>query len=686
MPPTRLWRRGITLTNRGTLLGERRAATTITSSLPSVVRHMSAAPSAAHNGDSISSGVIVAGSAITTPLQQQAKLDLLKYASSYQAKAEASRSSSIALIRNRQKAASSMMTSESDDQTAAAPNVRRWLRDGYESCLHLPPLRSHHLLTHYVGVFKMKDPQWRSLLSLPVGHPVGTEVKARHCHVALRHLVQKGHALYIIQHSRHTVFHPRGVSERAHIVCTLGKKNEHLLTFIKHEGPIDGRFPDGPRGIVAYSEVAGVAQPFRRRWMSVERGRRVGALQATVGAVDWQMCAPEEVGRDAHAEVMLVSPHRASDFGNASRVAAAEDGLGGGFGSGLSTIGIVSSFNVADHPYQFVTDFEAPSHCAMDALHQGAYLLARGNGLITRVENQHPVNAVVPKAPRGPAAQRSSSTKRRRGTVEAPPVTPPTAAAAVAAASSSPPSEAISTGERLYALGWGSYTPHPYLGLEVDLPFKVQLSPPQLHRDASACDSVGIVGHPPCAPVSTTPFFQTEYSIHQGCPEYLYDQGPVFRPQRWWHQRDLRPYTGHAYWIRDGILDGYLTELNRARDQGFADRVANPFEDDTRGLVAHPVSAGISPMRDARRSTPGPSSVNSVAETAGASFSSVDKESGKQQDSIGGSAASLKKQLLRTLERGVTPLESTAVKRKARSDLAMLQKQKQKAPLGDAKR
>ena len=145
--------------------------------------------------------------------------------------------------------------------------IRRWVRDPTnELCCH-DPTRLSAVLTTYETTFKFESPDWADILSLPCGHPVALDIRARHINVSLRNLVQKGHALYIISACEHSVLHPNGLAMRAHIVCSLDVKDEHLLTQITYEGPVNAAQPDGRWDVVAISTAHSTAMPFVRKEM-----------------------------------------------------------------------------------------------------------------------------------------------------------------------------------------------------------------------------------------------------------------------------------------------------------------------------------------------------------------------------------------------------------------------------------
>ena len=390
-----------------------------------------------------------------------------------------------------------------------APSVaRRWVREPFETCVD-KVMRSSRLLSEYVASYKLWDPQWQPLLMLPCGNPICFDLRARHVNVALRHLVQKGHAMYFVTQTQHTVLHPRGIAERAYVQCSMGLKNERLVTLLYHEGPINAKDPTGPRATLGISESRSFACNFRRFPMLIQRSRRVGALQGQSGAFDWLLCAPNEVGRQLPEESFLLANHMQS------------------VGGGATAVGIVSSQMVAKHPYQYLADFEAPSSCAVDAVHQLLHWSALGNQLTT-------------------------------------------------------------SGEALHAIAFNVRTPPPFCPLENELQFQVQCSAPQVFRDFKEMHS-GVVGTPY---VSAKSVSFSEFSVRQGCPEFIYDQGPSHRPARWWRQHFAIPYFGNMYWVRDGLLDTLRVEED----------LPNPFlslESDT-PLRPHRGASKLSPQVAAR--------------------------------------------------------------------------------------
>ena len=262
------------------------------------------------------------------------------------------------------------------DQNQLLP--RRWCREPSEICVeHV--LKSKKLLSDFIVTYRWSDPHWSRILSLPCGNPIGMELRARHCNYALKHLVQKGHAFYAIQHTKHSVLHPFGIAERSYVETGSAAQGERLVTQIFHEGPLDSRLPpdECPRGIVAVSTAQGMANGISRREMLLERSRRIGALQAEVGAQDWELIDPADVGRNSLDEVMLLAPH--TEF----------------FAGGMTSKGIVSSAHVARHPFHYTTEFEAPAPTIVDAVHQACHRVAKYHDLVKPTDTLHVLGGTV---------------------------------------------------------------------------------------------------------------------------------------------------------------------------------------------------------------------------------------------------------------------------------------------------
>lgn len=253
---------------------------------------------------------------------------------------------------------------------SSALQARRWVRNPSELCV-VGMYRHSRLLTEYVTKYKFDDPQWRQLLELPCGNPMSLELRARHCNIALRHIVQKGHAMYFITHAQHSVLHPRGLIEQSHVTCSIGVKGERLRTHIVHEGPLSATDRNGPRGVVGVSQVEGYGTWFQRKPMLWMRSRRIGALQAHLGAYDWELLAPGEVGKEQDYEVMLLG-------GRHTRT----------LGGGLSTTGIIASSSIAQHPYLYLGEFDTPATTMLDAVQQAVYKCCSSNRLIKGKEKE----------------------------------------------------------------------------------------------------------------------------------------------------------------------------------------------------------------------------------------------------------------------------------------------------------
>ena len=276
---------------------------------------------------------------------------------------------------------STVGSSRGDTADELPPNQlspRRWCREASEICVeHV--LKSKKLLNDFVVTYRWSDPHWAKILALPVGNPIGMEMRARHCNYALKHLVQQGHAFYAIQHTKHSVLHPYGIAERSYVESGRATVGDRLVTQIFHEGPLDSRLPleESPRGVVAISTVQGLANGISRREMLLERSRRIGALQAEVGAQDWELIDPVDVGRKTHDEVMVLAP--STEF----------------FAGGMTTKAIVSSAHVARHPFHFTTDFEAPASTVIDAVHQACHRLAKHHELVKPTDTLHLLGGTI---------------------------------------------------------------------------------------------------------------------------------------------------------------------------------------------------------------------------------------------------------------------------------------------------
>lgn len=416
---------------------------------------------------------------------------------------------------------------------------RRWLREADELCVaSMRRSDSLHHMNHYIATYKHDDEQWKPLL-LPevctVTPPSGSgltmgsspmedgkegavdidynkltslELMSRHANYSLRHIVQRGHAMYFITVSQHSILAMRGLVEASYVSCSFGVKGERLRTHLTHVGPLDAREvlrvqrnsatgepryyydlkdPSARRGVVALSLVEGYGTWFQRKPMLWQRARRIGALQAQMGAHTYDLASPESVGRRRDCEVSLLEPH-IQLFGGGQ-------GTGGG---GATAVGLIASPQVAQNSRLYLSQFEAPAITAVDAVHQLAHRSALHHQLIR---------------PAGAAADHSPM-------------------------------------ERLLPVSWTTRTPPPYVPLEADLPFKVQLSRPSVVDERMAAGTIGtpLLQGPPIS--------MYEYVMHQGVDHYVFDDSPSARPMKWWNQRSNMPYNGMLFGVRSSMLDG----------------------------------------------------------------------------------------------------------------------------------
>lgn len=458
------------------------------------------------------------------------------------------------------------------------PAPRRWVRDADELCvasIH----RSNNInrINSYVATYKFDDPQWRPLL-LPEVHVLpkprrsnsrstgssgggGTaggsgapsrstldgyevfidynklvtlELISRHANYALRHLVQKGHAMYLINFAQHSVVQMRGLVEASYVTCAYGIRGERLRTHIVHTGPVDVREvleihpetrhvsynlkkPHVRRGVVAMSTVEGYGTWFQRKPMLWQRTRRIGALQSQMGSYDYQLCGSAAVGRLRAHEVALLEPH--------VRLL--------GSGGGAEAVGLVASSQVAQNERLYMGQFEAPVLTAVDAVHQLIHRTALHHQLLRPAVTDAPDAGVANTD--GPSAYEDPRVQELRR---------------------------LAGMERYLPVSWVTRTPPPYVPLESDLPFRIQLSRPAvIHTDergrdgqahAAAFPTGGAVGSPF---VRGVPLSLFEYNIHQGVDHYVFDDAPSARPMKWWNQKSNMPYNGYVYGMRSGLLD-----------------------------------------------------------------------------------------------------------------------------------
>lgn len=497
------------------------------------------------------------------------------------------------------------------------------------------------------------------------------ELMSRHANFALRHIVQRGHAMYFITVSQHSILAPRGLVEASHITCAYGVKGERLRTYLQHVGPLDARDvlhldaktrsvkwewdrAGVPRGVVAVSLVEGYGTWFQRKPMLWQRSRRIGALQAQMGAHQYLLSAPETVGRWRDHEVSLLEPHtrifgavadvpsREHEHSTSSDPIADEadtplkhttstspttashpygtdpdgggghDGSGGGGdgaftsrgGGGAMAVGIVASSQIAQNPKLYLGQLEAPVITALDAVHQLAYRSA---------VHHHLVRPFRP--PPSSSAITASSSLTPPFSVDSTPTLSMEERIATTKAIKEKEEE---EGGRLWRrrlcmeeflpISWTTRTPPPYVPLEAELPFTVQLSRPSvLHLSSSHCQErppagkgrgngrertqrmekndrcggrVGEGGagwtigmpmlqrhavfrvrgedtHTPLSPSSspTLPVACMEFILHQGVDHYVFDDSPSARPMKWWNQKSNMPYNGTLYAMRSGWLD-----------------------------------------------------------------------------------------------------------------------------------
>ena len=164
---------------------------------------------------------------------------------------------------------------------------------------------------------------------------------------------------------------------------------------------------------------------------------------------------------------------------------------------GATAVGIVSSVSIAEHPHLYVGEFEAPAICALDAVAQLCHCSAAHHQLIAPWESSAAEN------------------------------------------------------EQLHALAWVTRTPPPYVPLEVDLPFKLQLSRPSVCHSRPRDDPGSLVG---ATLFAGAPMQFFEYNVMQGAEHYVFDDSPSSRPMKWWSQKNNFPMSGHLWVARTGQL------------------------------------------------------------------------------------------------------------------------------------
>lgn len=536
----------------------------------------------------------------------------------------------------------------SDDHARTLPVPRRWVRDADELCI-ASIHRSNNInrINSYVATYKFDDPQWRPLL-LPEVHvlpkaptlqgarkerraarlkgeesdafcahgastasdppptsPPSTterdEVKSydvfidynklttlelisRHANYALRHLVQKGHAMYLVNFAQHSIVQMRGLVEASYVTCAFGIRGERLRTHIIHTGPIDVRDvleidpvthrvafdfkkPHVRRGVVAVSTVEGYGTWFQRKPMLWQRTRRIGALQSQMGCYDYQLCDPALVGRTKSCEVALLAPH--------VKLIGAQ--------GGAEAVALVASSQVAQNERLYMGQFEAPVLTAVDAVHQLAHRTALHHQLLRPAVTEAATDdaAQHPSTFTSPVEGESHSSGGDARIVDG---------GAPSMHYEDPQlleRRRLAGMERLLPVSWVTRTPPPYVPLESDLPFRIQMSRPAVIRTdaqpgregddsgAAACTfpTGGSVGSPF---VKGVPLSLFEYNIHQGVDHYIFDDAPSARPMKWWNQKSNMPYSGYLYAMRSGLLD-YVEA---------AEKMANPLAPPSTGKKA----------------------------------------------------------------------------------------------------
>lgn len=351
------------------------------------------------------------------------------------------------------------------------------------------------------------------------------ECIARHVNFSLRHIVQKGHGVYLLHHTQHSLLRPKGIVEQSYVTCSFGVRGERLRTDIVHVGPLDAidiidvenghnghvrcvfnfQKPNVPRGVVAVSQVEGYGTWFQRKPMLWQRSRRIGALQSQLGAFAYEHAVPHDVGKQHDHDVFLLAPHMRF-FGNGA--------------GGAEAVGIIASSQVARQQRLYLGEFEAPAITALDAVHQLAHASALRSRLVT--------------PPRGLATEDESGDGD--GVVFAD----------------------VDRAETLLPVSWATRTPPPYVPLEADLPFKLQMSKPAVFSDVWQAEAMaayptgGTVGSPF---VCGAPIVLFEYNLHQGVDHYVFDDAPSARPMKWWSQKSNMPYSGYMYFVRSGLID-----------------------------------------------------------------------------------------------------------------------------------
>ncbi|AAZ11287.1 hypothetical protein, conserved [Trypanosoma brucei brucei TREU927] len=508
---------------------------------------------------------------------------------------------------------STMATAGDSSQNNSVMDSPRWLRNPDELCVAaLRRSRDVNKINSYVATYKFDDPQWAPLLlpevtlrpqvnstgdkpnggneaaadvvsvgpsvsatpeSTPPPPPSSSssspyschadcvsishnkmimlECMSRHVNFSLRHIVQKGHGIYLIYHAQHSILQPKGLVEQSFVTCSFGIRGERLRTDIVHVGPIDAadvmelqpseghdhprccfnlyQKSDVRRGVIAVSQVEGYGTWFQRKPMLWQRSRRIGALQSQLGAFAYDLVDPHEVGKWRDCEVSLLAPH----------MRFFRNGL-----NGAEAVGIIASSQVAQQRRLYLGEFEAPAITALDAVQQLAHASALRCKLVTPVVDPNGV---------GGTGSGSLGDENMDKHIDM---------------------------ETLLPLSWATRTPPPYVPLEADLPFKLQMSRPTVfaesHQQNQAYPTGGTVGSPF---VRGAPMMMFEYNMHQGVDHYVYDDAPSARPMKWWSQKSNMPYSGYMYFARSGLVDRFTP----------SEDIPNPLEPTSKRKPLHAV-------------------------------------------------------------------------------------------------
>lgn len=488
------------------------------------------------------------------------------------------------------------------------------------------------------------------------------ELMSRHANFALKHLVQRGHAMYFITISQHSLLAPRGLVEASHVTCAYGVRGERLRTYLKHVGPLDARDilrvdpktkrvewewnrKNVRRGVVAVSLVEGYGTWFQRKPMLWQRSRRIGALQAQMGAHQFLLSPPETVGRLRDYEVSLLDPHvrlfgrspapfpvyptttqelpghlsssrkekesNTSGSGGSSMTTTNTEtsnggaGIGGG-GGGAMAVGLIASSQVAQNPKLYMGQFEATVITALDAVHQLVYRSALHHHLVLPFDSS--MNSM-----RSSSTSTSASSSSTSSAGVPPQVRDEGEAKANGEGNSNPPPppprhrctranilRSRLCMEQFLPISWTTRTPPPYVPLEGELPFSIQLSRPSVFHlspfsyinnekfNGSSSNEEVITSFSPSSSSTSTigspmlqgksvfrhrqhrgageygmrasgdaalPVTLMEFIIHQGVDHYVFDDSPSARPMKWWNQKSNMPYNGNIYCMRSSWLD-----------------------------------------------------------------------------------------------------------------------------------